>query len=142
MTVVPAAVDCSFEVTFDQPSLPVAMSVYDDSSGSPVLVQGPTAMDNVVANTYRGKFIPTVGKVYLIFKAVYTDGGFGTINTDFPQGSETVYAGVVGTPAPIIQQIVSLDLDGILDDGETLLGEIEDENENIGGLLESDDELL
>lgn len=125
MNIIPAAVEVSFEVTFDQPGLPVAMSVYDDSGVSPILVQGPSAMLNVVQNTYRGKFTGTLGKVYLVVKAVYDDGTFAVIDTDFPQGSETVYAGSVGTPPPIITQLMSVDLEGeLVDETDTLDGSI------------------
>lgn len=140
MNIVPA-VECAFEVTFDQPGLFAAMSVYDVSNLIPALVQGPSAMDNVIANTYMGKFTPTVGKLYLVLKAVYTDGTYSAINTDFPQGSETVYAGVVGTPAPIINQVVSIDLAGELEDSNGLVGFLEGGEEEVGGLIESQDEL-
>lgn len=96
MELVPAAVPLTFEVTFDSPSLNVAMSVFDTTAGSPVLVQGPTAMTNLVSNTYFGKFTGTVDHTYVIFKAVYTDGTFATLNTDYAAGSESIIAEVIG----------------------------------------------
>jgi hypothetical protein len=92
MEQVPSGVPLSFEITLDAPSLFVAMKVYDDSGGSPILVQGPSAMANVLGNTYRGKFTATADKSYLILKAVYTDGTFTTLHPDYSQGTETIYA--------------------------------------------------
>jgi hypothetical protein len=92
METVPAGVELSFEVTYDSSGLPVAMSVYNTEGESPVLVQGPTAMTNVVGSTYVGKFTPSAELNYLIFKAVYTDDTFETIDTDFVAGTETIYA--------------------------------------------------
>lgn len=100
MELAPAGVRLSFEVTFDSPSLPVAMTVYDDSGSVPVLVQGPTAMAWVAGNTYRGKFTPLDGKSYIIIKAVYTNGGFTTMSPDYAQGSESIIAQLLGTPPP------------------------------------------
>jgi hypothetical protein len=83
-------VSLAFEVTYSAPSLPVAMSVYDTTSGSPTLVTGPTAMLNVVVNTYVGYFTAENNKSYLIFKAVYTDESFATLDESYGQGSETI----------------------------------------------------
>src|SRR5271166_4586886 len=90
MELAPAGIPLSFEVTFDVPGLPVAMSVYDDSGASPVLVSGPIAMANVVNATYRGKFTGLAGKNYIVFKAVYTDGTFATLSSNYAQGSESI----------------------------------------------------
>lgn len=69
----------NFEATFDSSGLFAAVSVYDDASG---LVSGPTAMTNVVGATYNGgNFTPTTGHQYLIFKAVYTDGTYATLDS-------------------------------------------------------------
>lgn len=81
---------CSFEISYDANNLNVAMSVYDDSGGSPSLVQGPTAMDVVVGNMYRAKFTPDPAKTYLIFKAVYTDGTLTTLDSSYNSGSESI----------------------------------------------------
>lgn len=79
----------SFEMTYDNPSLFVGLSIYDDSGASPVLIQSPALMQNVVGNMYRGKFSPTFGKTYLVFKAVYTDALMTVLNTDYSTGSES-----------------------------------------------------
>ena len=86
----------TFEVTYDSPSLNVAMSVYDTTSGSPVLVQGPTAMTHLIANTYFAKFTPTLSHEYVIFKAVYTDSGFGTLDTGYSAGTESIICETIG----------------------------------------------
>lgn len=91
-SLVPSGIPISFEVTFDSPTLPVAMSVYDDSGASPALVSGPTAMSLVVGNTFRGKFTGAAGKPYVIFKAVYTDGTFTSLDSDYSAGTETIIA--------------------------------------------------
>jgi len=96
VNLVPAGVSLSFDVTFDSPALPVAMSVYDVTGVSPILVSGPAAMTNVVGNTYYGIFNPTAEKTYLIFKAVYTDGTFTTLSPFYAAGSETIVAEFIG----------------------------------------------
>ena len=84
--------ELSFEMTLDSPSLFVGLSVYDDSGPTPVLLS-TTQMINVVGNMYRGKFTPTFGKTYLIYKAVYTDVLLNVLNTDYNSGSESVVCG-------------------------------------------------
>ena len=101
MELSPSGTALSFEVTFDSPTLPVAMSVYDDSGSSPVLVQGPTAMLNVVGNTYRGKFTPASGRSYIIFKAVYTDHSYQYLSSDYSQGSESIIASYSGSSSAV-----------------------------------------
>lgn len=81
---VPAGVPVNFTATFDDANPDfVAMSVYDDSGSEPVLLLSPFAMASVRSNVYRGKFTPEAGKLYVVFMAVYTDGTFGTLDTDF-----------------------------------------------------------
>jgi hypothetical protein len=96
MNLAPAGVALTFEVTYDSPALNVGMSVYDDTGASPVLVFGPSAMLSVVGNTYRGKFTPTLGRTYLVFKAVYTDPSLTVLDTDYSQASESFIAENVG----------------------------------------------
>lgn len=96
MELVPADVDLSFEVTFDSPTLDVAMSVFDTTSSPATLVQGPIAMQSVVGNTYVGYFNPDISKTYLIFKAVYTDDTFETLDDNYSQGTETIVAEDIG----------------------------------------------
>lgn len=96
MELAPGGVSCSFEVTFDDDDLNVAMSVYDTTTGSAVLVAGPTAMTSVVANTYFGMFTPTTERSYVIYKAVYTDNSFTTLDTDYAAGTESIIAEDIG----------------------------------------------
>lgn len=96
MNLAPGGLQLSFEVTFDSDTLHVGMSVYDTTTSSPNLVQGPTAMVNVLAGTYVGKFIPTTGRSYVIVKAVYTDSGLTILSPDYSQGSESIIAQDIG----------------------------------------------
>lgn len=61
----------------------VAMSVYDATGTSPVLLLSPVAMQHVAGAVYSGKFIPAAGKLYAIFLAVYTDASFTTLDGAF-----------------------------------------------------------
>lgn len=110
MEIAPAGVQCPFEVTYDSPSLAVAMSVYDVTTGSPVLVQGPTAMANVVGNTYFGHFTPVQGHQYVIFKAVYVNNSFLSLSTNYSQGSESIIAQTIpqGTSNSVGCSVVGL----------------------------------
>jgi hypothetical protein len=90
MEVAPGGSPLVFEVTFDANDLNVAMSVYDTTGVSPVLVQGPTAMVLVADYTYSGKFTGSTGHTYVIIKAVYTDGSFVTLSPNYSQGSESI----------------------------------------------------
>lgn len=99
----------SFEATWG-PGLDVAMSVYDDSGGSPSLIQGPSAMTNVVGGTYRGKFTPAADKQYVVFKAVYTDGTFTTLHPDYSQSSETIVTAPAGADAVNVVKVGGFDL--------------------------------
>lgn len=97
------------------------MSVYDNSGVSPVLVQGPSAMTNVVGNTYSGKFTADANKSYVIFKAVYTSSGFTTLSPDYSQGSESIYSedlssGSSGGGCEII---------GLVDNNDQVIGVVE-----------------
>lgn len=100
MELVPAGVALSFEATYDSPALNVAMTVYDDTGPAPVLLLSPFAMALVYGNTYRGKFTPENGKSYIVIKAVYTDGTFGTLDPAYPQESESCYAQYIGSSPP------------------------------------------
>lgn len=127
MTLAPANVPLSFEVTFDDPSLNVAMSVYDDSGLSPALVSGPAAMANVVGNTYRGKFTADPGISYIIFKAVYTDNTFVTLHPDYAAGSESIRAEIIaGTP------VLKTDIIGFVEQDDDIVMEVEDNDQIIG----------
>jgi hypothetical protein len=130
MEFVPPGSPCSFEVTFDSPSLPVAMSVYDDSGLTPVLIQGPSAMDVVAGNTYRAKFTPSQGKSYIIIKSVYTDGTFTTLDTDYASGSESVICLDISIPPPtnltgFIESLGVPIVGGTVDYISEIIGEVE-----------------
>lgn len=111
----------SFEVTFDNPALSVAMSVYDDSGVSPTLVQGPSAMDLVIGNTYRGKFTPELDKQYVILKAVYTDGTFAALDSNYSQASESIL-GIAIAAAAVVEN--KADLTGTITGSEQLTGSL------------------
>lgn len=96
MELAPSDTLLSFEVTFDSTGLDVAMSVYDVTSGSAVLVQGPTAMILVAGYTYQGHFTGTLDHNYVILKAVYTDNTFATFDLDYAQGSESIVVQDIG----------------------------------------------
>lgn len=100
MELAQAGVPLSFEVTFDQPNLHVAMSVYDTTGSSPVQVQAPAAMALVYGNTYVGKFTGDNGKSYVIVKAVYTSNLFTDFDPNYSQGSESILAQFLGAPPP------------------------------------------
>lgn len=120
MEIAPVSVACSFEVTYDSPTLHVGMSVYDDSGSSPVLVQGPTAMLNVVGNTYRAKFTPPALRPYIIFKAVYTDSGLTTLSPDYSQGSESIIAQSTGGAAT--SNSTGCSVVGVIDSSHNVVG--------------------
>lgn len=121
MEIAPLGVACSFEVTFDSSSLYVAMSVYDDSGASPVLVT-KTPMTNVVGNTYRGKFSPPATKPYIIFKAVYTDGTYTTLSPNYSQGSESIIAQVIAQPT---SNSTGCSIVGFVDSSNDVIGVIQ-----------------
>lgn len=95
----PAGVPLSFAASFDSPSLHVALSIYDNSGVSPVLVYGPVAMTLLTGNTYTGKFTALSGKTYVVFMAVYTDNSFTVLNNSYPEQvstMETQYLSPIG----------------------------------------------
>lgn len=121
MELAPAGVSLSFEVTFDSPTLDVAMSVWDNSGSSPVLVQGPDAMGLVSGNTYQGKFLGDTGKSYIIIKAVYTDDSFDTLDDNYSAGSESiVVVTLASAPPAAIGNVV-----GYVIETETVVGVVD-----------------
>ena len=125
MQFVPSGVSLSFEVTYDSPTLFVGMSVYDDSGLTPILIQGPSAMLNVVGNTYRGKFTADPGKSYIVHKAVYTSGSFTTIDSGYSQGSESIKSAMISSSSAF--EIIGLvqeteEIKGIVQNNDQLLG--------------------
>jgi hypothetical protein len=136
MTRVPSGVRLNFEATWDAPGLPAAMTVFDDSGVSPVVVQGPTAMLNVISNSYRGFFTPTDGKTYFVFKAIYTDGTFTALDSVHPASTETFIA--LNEQTQLAQP--TTDIFGEVDDSTSLDGRLED-TDALRGTVEDDDEL-
>lgn len=119
MELAPAGVPLTFEVTYDSPTLFVGMSVYDDSGASPVLVQGPTAMNLVVGNTYRAKFIGDANKSYVIVKRVYITSGMTTVDTNYSAGSESIYCENASSSGGILSDDAVI---GLIDDSTELIG--------------------
>ena len=120
MEIAPAGIQLTFEVTFSDSDLPVAMSVYDVTGDSPDLVQGPTAMTNISGtNTYTGTFTPSLGESYVIVKGVYTDDTYTALDPDYAQGSESIIAlnqgdgGSISTSCAVI---------GIVEPNPTIIG--------------------
>ena len=120
MELAPANVSLSFEVTYDRDDLFVGMSVYDDSGLSPVLIQGPSAMLNVVGNTYRGKFVADPEKSYIIFKAVYTDETFLTLSPDYSQASESIRSEIIGSGGS--STVGGCPIIGLVDNNNEIIG--------------------
>lgn len=104
--VLPAGIPLTFSAGFNNPTpANVAISVYDDSGVSPVLVSGPTLMGEVNAYVYRGKFTGVAGKNYVVVMAVYTDGTFTTLNGTFPPVTTSFIAQNLNPP---VQSVVGL----------------------------------
>lgn len=95
MNFVPSGIILPYEATFDLPGLFAAMTVYDLTVNPAVIVAGPAAMENTTGATYVGKFTAQPGKAYLIYKAIYTDGTFVTLDPNYSQSSETIQGGGV-----------------------------------------------
>lgn len=91
MQMVQAGIPLSFEVTFDQPDLFVAMEVWDVTGGSPSLVD-TLPMSNLSGNTYYCNFTPAVDKRYVTNKAVYTDDTYTARDGVHPEGSDSFSA--------------------------------------------------
>lgn len=156
MNLVPAGKSLSFEVTYDSALLNVAMSVYDDSGNSPVLVQGPLKMEVIVANTYRGRFVPSAAKPYVIFKAVYTDDTYTTLHPDYSQGSESIRAedfaalvlnpliadyqlhGSVGAAIAKCSESAATDLLGTVDPDSDISASVDDGDDELSGTVEEE----
>jgi len=83
----------------------VAMSVYDDTGATPVLLLSPVKMNNVHNSVFSQKFTPANGKLYVVFMAVYTDGTFGTLDGAFNPQSATVEGQYLNPP---VQRIVGV----------------------------------
>ena len=119
MELAPQGVPLTFEVTFDSPSLFVGMSVYDNNGSSPVLVSGRWGGHNVVGNTYQGKFTAPFARPYIIFKAVYTDGTYTTLDDNYSQGSESIIAQVFSQPTT---NSTGCTIVGLIDSNDDVVG--------------------
>lgn len=117
----PAGVPSSFVTSGNSPGLSIGMTVYDNSAGSPVLVQGPTLMANFVGNAYQAKFTPLPDKSYLIFIAVYTDNSLTSLASGFEEQVESVTAMDLAFSLPVQSIIGYVDsceeVDGIVNCG-------------------------
>lgn len=120
----------SFEVTFDRNDLNVAMSVYEIVDLVSTLVFGPEEMVNIVGNTYVGEFTAQPNKTYVIFKAVYTNDSFTTLDSNYSQGSEsivTVTSGGGGGGSSDCGDIV-----GLVDSNNEVTGYVDNNNVVVG----------
>lgn len=108
MNIVPPNVALPFEVTFE-PGLFVAMKVFKVIAGVPTL-EDTIPMDDVIGGTYVGFYTLEEGESYLFHKAVYTDGTYTTLNTNFVAGSETITA-----DSPLEATLTALDIELIAD---------------------------
>jgi hypothetical protein len=87
----PAGIPVNFTAVFNNPTPSrVALSVYDDTGATPVLLLSPVAMNQVNDNVYSGKFTPENGKQYVVFMAVYTDATFVTLDNSFKTAEQSV----------------------------------------------------
>lgn len=68
--------------------LDVAAKIYD-VSGAPVLLSTVAMTDNG-DGSYYAKFTGDAGKTYKIFKAVYIDGTFTTVDTEYGVGTDMI----------------------------------------------------
>lgn len=101
----PAGVSSVFSTCSNSPDLSVGMSVYDLSTGTAVLVQGPTLMENFVGSAYQASFTPLAGKKYVVFMAVYTGEDLETIDDGYDQDTQEVTAMTLVLPA---QSVIGL----------------------------------
>lgn len=136
MTEVVPGIALPYEVNFGvQGLLYVAMTVFDESGPSPVLVQGPSPMLNTAGGMYRAKFTATAGKSYSILKTVYTDGTYTVRDDDYAEGSETIY----GKADPAAAQLAITDLTGVVSDIDELTGTVEDSSSLTGTVADADE---
>lgn len=104
----PAGIPANFTAIFNNPTPAfVALSVYDDTGLTPVLLLSPTAMNQVTSNAYSGKFTPAAGKLYVVFMAVYTDATFTTLDNSFKTAEQAVPV-VAQYLTPPVQNVVGL----------------------------------
>ncbi len=88
----PAGIPANFTAIFNSPTpANVALSVYDCTGDAPVLLLSPVAMAQVgSSNAYTGKFTPAVGKLYVVFMAVYTSSAFSALDPSFATAQQAV----------------------------------------------------
>lgn len=103
---VPAGIPVNFTAVFNAPTPSrVALSVYDDTGLTPVLLLSPVQMNQVSDNVYSGKFTPQAGKLYVVFMAVYTDATFTVLDNSF-KTAEQAFSVVAQYLNPAVQSIV------------------------------------
>jgi hypothetical protein len=109
-------------------TLPLAFTIYDLSSGSAVLVQGPDAMAHVAYGVYFGSFTGDLNHTYQALQVVYTDGTYTTPDTFYAPGADALMCftacsggdsidpGVSNVLFGIAYRINGVDLVGTFDD--------------------------
>ena len=103
MLLIPSSVPVPIEVTFDAPSLFVGLSVFNMTTGSPVLVGSVLPMANVSGeNTYVRNFTPAVNTPYLFLKQVFTDDTYTALDEEYSSASEGAYASDMLTSLALI----------------------------------------
>lgn len=98
----------NFTAVFDGPTpANVAFSVYDDTGVTPVLLNSPVAMAQVAGNSFRGKFTPLAGKLYVVFMAAYTDTTFSSLDPTYAAIQQAVSLSPL-TLLPPAQNVVGI----------------------------------
>jgi len=92
-TILQSLAPVPIEVTFDSPSLPVAMQVYKWAGSFWTAVGSPQAASNLFgSNTYASLFTPGASATpYICVTSVYTDDSFATLNTGYLSSSQSFY---------------------------------------------------
>src|SRR5208282_4134742 len=105
----PSGTPASITVTLDQPGLFVGFKFFDDSGASPVQITGEEGQINGVfpalnfsGVSYRVKLPGTPSKWFIANIAVYTDGTYTTVDTDEPQGDDSIYFEIPAGSGPTI----------------------------------------
>jgi hypothetical protein len=98
--IIPANVPYGLSVSFPATGLFVGLTIWDVTSGAPVLVTGLPGMVNgvlpmpniQVSNTYAVNFSGLPNKNYVFQFDVYTDGTYTVINGAYPEQSKSAYS--------------------------------------------------
>lgn len=121
MELVPSGVALSFEVTYDAADLDVGMTIFNTTTGAPVQVGSAVPMTLVQGNTYFAQFTPLENRSYVVIKGVYTDNTLTTLDPNYAQGSESIFATTIGSSgsAAAIPDVVGVVL------GSEIVGHVE-----------------